>query len=164
MKEEMLERILHLLERDSRLSPKEIAAMLSIDEAEVKKAIEYYERNSTILGYKTVIDWDKTDRQSVTAFIEVKVTPQKSEGFDKIAEQIYTFKEVQSVYLMSGSFDLTIVVEGPSLKDVANFVSERLATIDCVVGTATHFVLKKYKEYGVEFGNKRTDERSALKL
>lgn len=164
MEVKIMEKVLKLLEQDSRLTAAEVAQILGVEEAQVKAAIAAYESNGTILGYKTVIDWEKTDRQLVTAFIEVKVTPQKGEGFDNIAERIYSFPEVQSVYLMSGGFDLSVLIEGKSLKEVAHFVSERLATLECVISTATHFVLKKYKDYGVEFGPTRPDERSTFSL
>ena len=112
-----------------------------------------------ILGYKTMIDWDKTDREYVTAMIEVKMTPQRDRGFDRIAEKIYNYPEVQSVYLMSGSYDLCLIIEGRTMKEVAYFVAQKLAPIESVLSTATHFVLRKYKDKGVIYGAPEVDER-----
>jgi DNA-binding Lrp family transcriptional regulator len=112
-----------------------------------------------ILGYKTLIDWDKTDREYVSAMIEVKLVPQKGRGFDKIAEKIYNYPEVKNVYLMSGGYDLCVLIEGKTMKEVAYFVAQKLSTIEYITSTATHFVLKKYKDTGVVYGSADVDER-----
>ena len=138
--------ILKLLEQDCTMPQHVIAARCGVEEAEVRKTIESLEREGVILSYQAMIDWDKTKKETVTALIEVKVTPQRDKGFDRIAERIYQFDEVESVYLMSGSFDLTVIISGRTLKEVATSVSERLSVIEGVTGTATHFILKKYKE------------------
>lgn len=143
--------ILKLLEKDAKLTAAQIAAMLGKEEAEVAAAIAEYEEKKLILGYQALIDWDCTGEELVTALIEVKVTPQRGDGFDRIAERIYQYDEVESVYLMSGAYDLTVILAGKTLKEVASFVSARLSTIDGVISTATHFILKKYKEKGCVF-------------
>ena len=112
-----------------------------------------------ICGYHTLIDWEKTSSEKVTALIEVRVTPQRGQGFDSIAERIYNYPEVQSVYLISGAYDLLVILEGKTLRDVSSFVSDKLSTLDTVLSTATHFILKKYKDYGTIFGKKTKDER-----
>ncbi|MBR6522285.1 MAG: Lrp/AsnC family transcriptional regulator [Oscillospiraceae bacterium] len=145
--------ILKLLEKDCRTTPEQIAAMLGASEAAVSAAIAELEADKTILGYKGMVDWDKTGEEIVTALIEVKVTPQRGDGFDRIAERIYQFEEVESMYLMSGAYDFTVIITGRTLKEVANFVSARLSTIDGVIGTATHFILRKYKEKHTVFEN-----------
>ncbi len=145
--------ILKLLENDCRNTPVQIAAMLGASEAAVAAAIAELEADKTILGYKAMVDWDKTGEEIVTALIEVKVTPQRGDGFDRIAERIYQFEEVESMYLMSGAYDFTVIISGRTLKEVANFVSARLSTIDGVIGTATHFILRKYKEKHTIFEN-----------
>lgn len=145
--------ILKLLENDCRNTPEQIAAMLGASEAAVAAAIAELEADKTILGYKAMVDWDKTGEEIVTALIEVKVTPQRGDGFDRIAERIYQFEEVESMYLMSGAYDFTVIISGRTLKEVANFVSARLSTIDGVIGTATHFILRKYKEKHTIFEN-----------
>lgn len=145
--------ILKLLENDCRTSSEQIAAMLGASEADVAAAIAELEADKTILGYKAMVDWDKTGEEIVTALIEVKVTPQRGDGFDRIAERIYQFEEVESMYLMSGAYDFTVIISGRTLKEVANFVSARLSTIDGVIGTATHFILRKYKEKHSIFEN-----------
>ena len=145
--------ILKLLENDCRNTPAQIAAMLGASEAAVSVAIAELEADKTILGYKGMVDWDKTGEEIVTALIEVKVTPQRGDGFDRIAERIYQFEEVESMYLMSGAYDFTVIISGRTLKEVANFVSARLSTIDGVIGTATHFILRKYKEKHTIFEN-----------
>ena len=152
--------ILKLLENDARLSPEQIAVMLQISTDEVKAQIAELEENGVILGYKTMIDWEKTDRESVSAMIEVKLTPQKDKGFDRVAEKIYNYPEVKAVYLMSGAYDLSVLIEGKTMKEVAFFVSQKLAPIDAVISTATHFVLHKYKDTGVLYDqNADIDER-----
>lgn len=157
-----MDRILTLLNEDARLTAAEIAKMLSVPEEDVKASIRAYEKDNTILGYKTIIDWEKTDKENVTALIEVKITPQKDMGFDEIARQIYQHPQVESVYLMSGGFDLTVIITGKSMKAVARFVSEQLAPMEPVLSTATHFVLKKYKDQGVEFDPSQRDSREVI--
>lgn len=147
-----MDKMLELLENDATLSAKQLAVMLQKEEGDIKKAIELYEKDGVILGYKTIIDWDKTDREYVSALIEVKLTPQKDRGFDRVAEKIYRYPEVQSLYLMSGGFDLAVFIEGKTMKEVAYFVAQKLAPIDFVISTATHFVLRKYKDKGVVYG------------
>ena len=135
------------------------ANMLGREEADVRAAIAEMEKNGTILGYKTIVDWDRTEREYVSAIIEIKITPQKERGFDRIAERIYNYPEVQSVYLISGSYDLTVTIEGRTMREVAFFVSGKLAPIEGVISTATHFVLRKYKDRGVIFEVPKQDDR-----
>lgn len=156
--------ILHILSKNSRLTNEQIAVMIGKKEEEVAKAIKEMENKNIILGYPALIDWEKTDNDIVSAYIEVKVTPQRDKGFDDVAERIYQFPQVKSCSLMSGSFDLFVVVEGKSMKDVALFVAEKLATIDSVLSTSTHFVLKKYKDKGVIFNQNGKDTREAVVL
>ena len=139
-------KLLQLLEEDCTLTPEQLASMADMKVEDVKAAVKRYEEDKIILGYKAIVDWDRTEREAVTALIEVKVTPQRGEGFDRVAERIYQYDEVESVYLMSGAFDLTVIISGRTLKEVAEFVGQRLATIEDVTGTATHFILRKYKE------------------
>ena len=139
-------KLLQLLEEDCTLTHEQLASMADMTVEDVKAAIKQYEEKRIILGYKAIVDWDRTDREAVTALIEVKVTPQRGEGFDRVAERIYQYDEVESVYLMSGAFDLTVIISGRTLKEVAQFVGERLSTLEDVTGTATHFILHKYKE------------------
>ena len=159
-----MDKLLTLLENDSTLTSAQIAAMLDKEEGDIKKAIAAYEKDGVILGYKTLIDWDKTDREYVSAMIELKVIPERVGGFDKIAEKIYNYPEVQSVYLMSGGFDLALIIEGRTLKEVATFVAQKLAPIENVTATATHFVLKKYKDKGVIYDAPEKDERGKLSI
>lgn len=153
-----MKKLLQLLEDDCTLSHAQLAAMTGMSESEVASTIERYERDNLILGYKAIVDWDRTERESVTALIEVSVTPQRGEGFDRVAERIYQYDEVESVYLMSGSFDLTVIISGRTLKEVALFVGEKLAPLEDVTGTATHFILKKYKEKHLIFQKQETQE------
>jgi DNA-binding Lrp family transcriptional regulator len=155
----MEKEILELLESDSRLTPEQIAAMLGKEVGDIRLFIEENEKNGVILGYKTLIDWDKTDREYVSALIELKIAPQRDRGFDRVAERIYNYPEVQSLYLMSGSFDLAVLLEGRTMKEVAFFVARKLATLEDVVATSTHFVLRKYKDKGVVYGPAVIDER-----
>ena len=148
-----------MLERNATYSAKYIAALLDSDEKTVSQEIERLKDNGVILGTKTIINWDKIAPELTVAIIELKVTPQKGEGFDKVAKEIYSFPEVKSVTLMSGGFDLAVTVVGNSMKDVAMFVGEKLSTIDTVVSTATHFVLKNYKVDGVFYIDEPEDER-----
>lgn len=156
------EEILCLIEKNSKLSVQEIAAMLQADEAEVAAAIAEMEEKKIICGYNTLINWENTIHEKVTALIEVEVTPQRGLGFDKIAERIYQYEEVNAVYLMSGAFDLTVFIEGKTMKEVAMFVSNRLSTMDSVLRTATHFVLKKYKDHGIVMVEKKKSERMII--
>ena len=155
-----MDRILKALEDDATLTPEQIAVMFEKEVGDVRALIRKYEAEGVILGYKTMIDWDKTDREYVTAMIEVKTTPQRDRGFDRIAEKIYNYPEVQSVYLMSGDYDLCVVIEGRTMKEVAFFVVQKLSPIESVVSTATHFVLRKYKDKGIIYGGSpEIDER-----
>ncbi|MGM9592775.1 MAG: Lrp/AsnC family transcriptional regulator [Candidatus Onthomonas sp.] len=153
-----MENLLRLLEGDCTLSKKQLAAMVGASTERVEEIIRDYEKNNIILGYKAVIDWDATDRQDVTALIEVKVEPQRDDGFDRVAERIYQYEEVESCYLMSGDFDMTVIISGRSLQEVARFVSQKLSTIDAVKSTATHFILKKYKESHLIFKKQEKQE------
>ena len=155
-------RILESLDQNARLTAKELAVMLNEDEETVSKEICRLEEELVICGYPTLIDWDKTEKHQVTAMIEVKVTPQRGKGFDEIAERIYQFDEVEAVYLMSGGFDLTVMLRGSSLKSIAEFVSGKLAPMESVLSTATHFVLKKYKEHGIPLVQRQEDERMLI--
>ncbi len=154
-----MDKILAMLENDAKLTPEQLAVMLNKETGDIKKTIKKYEEEGVILGYQALVDWDKTDREYVTAFIEVKITPQRDLGFDKAAEKIYSYPEVKSVYLMSGGFDLALIIEGKTMKEVAFFVAQKLAPIEYVTSTATHFVLKKYKDKGVVYGSAEIDER-----
>ncbi|MBM6870429.1 Lrp/AsnC family transcriptional regulator [Pseudoflavonifractor phocaeensis] len=154
-----MKKLLQLLEEDCTLTTAQLASMSGMSEEQVKDAIRAYEEDKVVLGYKAIVDWDRTDRESVTALIEVKVTPQRNEGFDRVAERIYQYDEVESVYLMSGAFDLTVIISGRTLKEVAQFVGQRLATLEGVTGTATHFILKKYKEKHLIFEKREEQER-----
>ena len=154
-----MDKILKLLENNATLTPNELAVMCGKETGDIKKLIKAYEKDGVILGYKTLIDWDKTEREYVSALIEVKITPQMDRGFDRVAEKIYNYPEVQSLFLMSGGFDLCVMIEGKTMKEVAFFVAQKLATIEEVVSTATHFVLRKYKDKGVIYGVEEIDER-----
>lgn len=156
----MRNEILKLLENNSRLTAEDIAVMIGKDVTAVRTAINEMENSQVICGYNTLINWDHTDcNEVVTALIEVRVTPQRGEGFDKVAERIYQYSEVKSVYLMSGGFDFTVIIEGKTMKEVALFVGQKLAPLESVLSTATHFVLKKYKDYGVIFEEEKKDGR-----
>ena len=152
-------RILEVLTDDARTSAKQIAVMLGRTEAEIAAAIAEMEERRIILKYPALVNWDKVDSGEVEALIEVRVTPQRGHGFDAIAEQIYRFEEVHNVYLMSGGYDLLVMLKAPSLKKLALFVAEKLSTIDGVLSTATHFVLKTYKNEGVITDEKQVDRR-----
>ncbi len=151
--------LLEMIEKDARLTNDQIAVMLDKEKGDISKIIEEYTENGIILGYKALIDWDKTSREYVNAVIELKVTPQPDRGFDKVAERIYNYPEVQSLYLMSGSYDLLVILEGKTMREVALFVAQKLAPISGVLSTATHFVLRKYKDKGVVYGPAIIDER-----
>ena len=155
--------ILKLIDKNSKMSVHDIAAMLNATEDEIQAEICAMEADQVICGYTTLINWDKVnDEEAVTALIEVKVTPQRGDGFDRIAERIYKFEEVEAVYLMSGAYDLTVIIHGRSMREVATFVSGRLATMESVMSTATHFILKKYKEHGIALCEKNKDERMLI--
>lgn len=158
----MRERILAIIEKDSRIDLKELAVLLGTEEINVVNEIAALEAEGIICGYHTLIDWEKTSIEKVSALIEVRVTPQRGQGFDSIAERIYNYPEVNSVYLLSGAYDLLVTLEGKSLKEVSNFVSDKLSTLDTVLSTATHFILKKYKDHGTILERKNTDERLKL--
>lgn len=153
-----MKKLLQLLEDDCTLTHAQLASMTGMTEAEVAAAIAEHEKDNVILGYKAIVDWDRTEREAVTALIEVKVTPQRGEGFDRIAQRIYQYDEVESLYLMSGSFDFTVIISGRTLKEVALFVGEKLAPLEDVTGTATHFILKKYKEKHLIFQQQEEQE------
>ena len=154
-----MKELLELLEHDARRPVNELASMLHRSEYEVEQDIKKLEKDKIILSYNTLINWEKFGTDTVTAVIEINLTPQREVGFDAIAERIYRFDEVRTVYLMSGSFDLLVIIEGSSLKDVSNFIATRLATIDGVTGTRTHFMLKTYKKDHIILGNKEKDRR-----
>jgi DNA-binding Lrp family transcriptional regulator len=151
--------ILDLLKEDARQSAELLATMLGEDRAAVETAIAELEADKVIVKYATVVNWGKVDDDKVTALIEVQITPERGRGFDAIAERIYLFPEVKSVYLMSGAYDLLVEIEGTTLKEVASFVSSKLSSIDRVLSTKTHFILKKYKQDGVIFEDHEDDQR-----
>lgn len=157
-----MEEILEILEKNGKCSDEQIAVMIGKTVEEVRDAIRDYEEKNIIAGYTTLINWENTGTETVTALIEVNVTPQRGVGFDKVAERIYNFSQVKACYLMSGGFDLTVIVEGKTMKEVALFVSEKLAVQEYVLSTATHFVLKKYKDHGTIFKEKQIDDREAI--
>ena len=144
----MRERILQIIEKNSKVGIDEIAIRLGEKEIDVSNEIKAMEEEGVICGYHTLIDWEKTNIEKVSALIEVTVTPQRGQGFDSIAERIYNYPEVNAVYLISGGYDLLVMLDGKSLKQVASFVSDKLSTLDYVLSTATHFVLKRYKDHG----------------
>lgn len=160
----MRETILKAIEKNSRIDLRELAIMLGEDEINVVNEVAAMEAEGIICGYHTLIDWEKTDIEKVSALIEVRVTPQRGQGFDTIAERIYNYPEVNSVYLISGGYDLLVTLEGKSLKEVSNFVSDKLSTLDSVLSTATHFILKKYKDHGTVLAKKTVDERLKMTL
>jgi DNA-binding Lrp family transcriptional regulator len=154
--------LLKLLQENASLKPSQLAAMLGRTEADVAAAIKDFESKGIILGYRTILDEDKLDTELVRAVIEVKITPEREGGFNRLAERIAKYSEVQSCYLMSGGYDLLVVVEGSHLREVASFVSEKLATLQGVLSTATHFMLKPYKEHGVLIVQEKNEERLAV--
>ena len=155
----MREELLAIIEKNSRIDLKELAVILGVEEIDVVNELE---AEGIICGYHTLINWEKTDIEKVSALIEVRVTPQRGQGFDSIAERIYKYPEVRSVYLMSGAYDLMVILEGKTLREVSNFVSDKLSTLDSVLSTATHFILKKYKDHGTAFATKKEDEREMI--
>ena len=156
---ELKEKILRAIAKDSKIETDELAIRLGCTKEELVTAIAEMEADKVICGYPTLIDWDKVSDEKVTALIELKVTPQRGQGFDKIAERIYKFDEVESVYLMSGGYDLTVIIRGKSMKEVSRFVFEKLAPMESIQSTATHFVLKKYKDQGLVMQFESDDER-----
>ena len=157
-----MEKLLELLEQDCTMPVSALAAAAGMSVEETKAAVKRLEEDRTILGYQAIVDWDRVRKETVTALIEVNVTPQSTDGFDRIAERIYQYDEVESMYLMSGSFDLTVIISGRTLREVAQFVGERLAPIQGVTGTATHFILKKYKEKHLVFRPQDPEEREYI--
>lgn len=155
----MREKILTFIEKNSRIDLKELAIILGVDESVVLNELQAMEEEHVICGYHTLIDWDKVGVDKVMAMIEVRVTPQRGLGFDKVAERIYNYPEVNAVYLISGGFDFMVTIEGKTLKDVAQFVSEKLSTLDTVLSTKTNFILKKYKDHGTILAERPKDER-----
>lgn len=151
--------ILKYIEKNSRVDLGELAVLLGTDEVTVANEIAQMEKEKIICGYHTLIDWDKVGMEKVTALIEVKVTPQRNQGFDRIAERIYNYPEVTAVYLISGGYDLLVTLDGKTLKEVSQFVSEKLSTVEAVISTATHFILKKYKDHGTILVKKAESER-----
>lgn len=160
----MEEKILTIIENNGDLPLEQLAIMTDLSMEEVAAKIDALKENGVILGQKTIINWDKTSKDVVTALIELKVTPQRGEGFDKIAEKIYKFQEVQSLYLVAGTYDLLVTIEHDTMQKVAHFVSSRLATMDCVVSTSTHFILKKYKYEGFIFEEEEKDTRQVITI
>ena len=158
----MREQILTFLEKNSKIDLRELAILLGSSEAVIANEVAQMEKEQIICGYHTLIDWEKTSSEKVNALIEERVTPQRGQGFDSIAERIYNYPEVTSVYLISGSYDLLVMLEGRTLRDVSSFVSDKLSTLDSVLSTATHFVLKKYKDHGTIMGKKAKDERMLM--
>lgn len=158
----MKEKILSVIEKNSKINVEDLAVVLGEKEEDVAKAIFELEKDRVICGYHTIINWSNTGNAKVVALIEVRVTPQRGQGFDKIAERIYNFPEVDSVYLISGGFDLMVMLEGKTLQEVASFVSSKLAPMDSILSTATHFVLKKYKDHGTVLEPEVTRERMLI--
>ena len=159
-----MDRLLKVLHENCRLTTKDMAVMLGKTEDEIKTAVAEYEKAGVIRGYKAIVDWENTDREYVSAIIELKVTPKRDRGFDEIATRIGSFPEVKNIYLMSGGYDLHLTIEGRTFQDIALFVAKKLAPLDTVQSTATHFVLKRYKEEGIAFFEDTKDERSIASL
>ena len=158
----MREKILNYIEKNSRVDIAELALRVDADEQAVLNELEAMEHERVICGYHTLIDWEKTSIDKVSALIEVRVTPQRGQGFDNIAERIYKYPEVNAVYLISGGYDLLISLEGRSLKEISAFVSDKLSTLESVLSTATHFILKKYKDHGTVLAQKHVDTREKV--
>ena len=158
----MREELLSIVEKNSRIDFSELAVLLGVTEETVLDEISKLEKEGIICGYHTLINWEKTSIEKVTALIEVKVTPQRGRGFDNIAERIYNYPEVKAVYLISGGYDLLVILEEKTLKEIANFVSDKLSTLDSVLSTATHFILKKYKDHGTILNKSVKDEREVI--
>lgn len=160
----MKSELLKLLAENARYTDAQLAAMLGKTESEVRKEIKEYEKQGIIRGYKAVIDWEQTEDAYVSAIIELNVVPKADRGFEEVAERVASYPEVESVYLMSGVYDLNVVVKGKTLQDVARFVSRELATIDSVTSTTTHFVMRRYKELDLSFSDRKTDDRGQFLL
>ena len=158
----MREKLFQIIEKNSRIAIKDLALMLNENEIDIANELRKLEEEGIICGYHTLINWEKTDIEKVTALIEVKVTPQRGQGFDRIASRIYNYPEVRDVYLISGGFDLLVTLEEKSLKEIAQFVSEKLSTLDSILSTGTHFILKKYKDHGTIVDEKIADEREVV--
>ncbi len=158
----MREELLAIIEKNSRIDLKELAVILGVREVDVVNELETMEKEGVICGYHTLVNWEKTSNEKVTALIEVRVTPQRGQGFDSVAERIYRYPEVRSVYLISGGFDLMVILEGKTPREVSSFVSDKLSTLDRVLSTSTHFILKKYKDHGTIFVQKTEDEREMI--
>lgn len=158
----MREELLAIIEKNSRIDLKELAVILGVEEIDVVNELQRLEDEGIICGYHTLINWEKTSLDKVTALIEVRVTPQRGQGFDNVAERIYKYPEVRSVYLISGGYDLMVILEGKTLREVSSFVSDKLAPLEPVLSTATHFILKKYKDHGTIFMQKSEDEREMI--
>lgn len=158
----MREEILSLIEKNSRIDLKELAVLTGKNEVDIINEISTMEKEGIICGYHTLINWEKTTKEKVSALIEVKVTPQRGQGFDAIAQRIYNYPEVNAVYLISGGYDLLVSLDGQSLKEVSTFVSEKLSTLEYVLSTATHFILKKYKDHGTILGEGKADIREVI--
>lgn len=158
----MREALLKIIEKNSRIDLKELAIILGVEEIDVVNEMAAMEAEGIICGYHTLINWEKTSLENVSALIEVRVTPQRGQGFDNIAERIYKYPEVHAVYLISGGYDLLITLEGKSLKEIAAFVSDKLAPLDSILSTATHFILKKYKDHGTVLAKKDEDKREKI--
>ena len=158
----MRNELLSIIQNNSRIDLKELAVRLGAEEIDVANEIAKLESEGIICGYNTLINWEKTDIEEVNALIEVKVTPQRGQGFDRIASRIYNYPEVRDVYLISGGFDLLVTLEEKSLKDIARFVSEKLSTLDSILSTSTHFILKKYKDHGTIVSESKEDEREVV--
>ena len=158
----MREELLAIIEKNSRIDLKELAIILGVEEADVVNELAALEAEGVICGYHTLIDWEKTSNEKVSALIEVRVTPQRGQGFDSVAERIYKYPEVRSVYLMSGGYDLMVILEGKTLREVSAFVSDKLSTLDAVLSTATHFILRKYKDHGTILAKKFEDTREKV--
>ncbi len=156
------EELLSIIEKNSRIGLKELAVLLGEDEIIVANEVKKLEEERVICGYHTLIDWEKTSIEKVTALIEVRVTPQRGQGFDRIAQRIYNYPEVKSVYLISGGFDLMVTLEEKTLKDIARFVSEKLSLLDSVISCSTHFILKKYKDHGTVLDKVEEDTREVV--
>ena len=155
----MREKILAIMEKNSRIDIKDLAVLLGESEVAVANEIADMEKEHIICGYHTLINWEKTGIEKVTAMIEVRVTPQRDMGFDKVAERIYNYPEVNAVYLISGGFDFMVILEGKTLREIAQFVSDKLSTLDSVLSTKTNFILKKYKDHGTIMAEPKKDER-----
>lgn len=158
----MRKELLAIIEKNSRIDLKELAVLLGEKEIDVVNELAAMERDGIVCGYHTLINWEKTDIEKVSALIEVRVTPQRGQGFDNVAERIQEYPEVQSVYLMSGGYDLMVILEGKTLREVSSFVSDKLSTQEQVLSTATHFILKKYKDHGTVLSRKKEDEREMI--